>query len=242
MSDSFANNAIVIRFGKLKNQIGVVYGRLTVIDRDNSRLGSKPYFWCECICGKVKSIRNDHLRKGKTTSCGCQLRDILTLRNTTHGLRHNPLYEFHNRLIERCDNPQHAKYADYGGRGISVCDEWGGPDGLQNFIAWNDSLVEEDKWQPGLEIDRCDNDGNYEPTNCRWATRSRQMRNTRVTVMVTFRRQTTPLIDVFETLLSEGRIPYQVTYEMVKSRYNLGWSLRDSLLSPPVRKKIGGMS
>jgi len=123
-----------------------------------------------------------------------------------------------------------------------VCDEWGGPDGLQNFIAWNDSLVEEDKWQPGLEIDRCDNDGNYEPTNCRWATRSRQMRNTRVTVMVTFRRQTTPLIDVFETLLSEGRIPYQVTYEMVKSRYNLGWSLRDSLLSPPVRKKIGGMS
>jgi hypothetical protein len=145
-----------------------------------------------CECGNEFAVRVNSLKTGNTTSCGCKRKRSLVERNSTHGMaarsgRH-PLYKTWADIIQRCTNTKHPKYADYGGRGIAVCARW-----AESFAAFVADVGS--RPFPRAEIDRKDNDRGYEPDNVRWATRSQQMRNTRVNRVVSHNGQTMLLAD-----------------------------------------------
>lgn len=125
----------------------------------------------KCKCGNIFKTSIDSVSTGNTKSCGC-VRSIKTIkRNTTHGMRYHPIYNNWKNMVQRCNNINSVNFKYYGARGIEVCERWLN---VKNFI--------EDMYptfKEGLSIDRIDNDGNYEPSNCRWVTKTAQSRNTR---------------------------------------------------------------
>lgn len=121
----------------------------------------------KCKCGKETKVQSSTVKNGYIKSCGCLQKE----KATTHGLSRHRLYHTWNGMFKRCNNINDKSYSHYGGRGIKVCDRW---NDINNFI--------EDMYptfKDGLSIDRINNDGNYEPTNCRWATNETQTRNIR---------------------------------------------------------------
>lgn len=144
---------------------GARYGKLTVtVPRS---VGEKRV-QCRCDCGQTRSVPLTSW--GRTRSCGCARREANVARCTTHGHSSDSLYLTWSDLVGRCTRPSHKRYADYGGRGIQVCARW------RSFAAF---LADVGERPPGLTLDRIDNDGNYEPGNVRWTTRSVQNRNRR---------------------------------------------------------------
>ena len=154
---------------------GQRFGRLTVVERVPSR--AEAHWRCLCDCGNTSVLRGSILRDGQVRSCGCYLRDRLRRVNTVHGQavrgHMTPTYNSWMQMRRRCRDPKHGQWANYGGRGITVCDRW--RDSFANFLA------DMGERPDGTSIDRIDNDGNYEPGNCRWATPLEQSHNKRNT-------------------------------------------------------------
>jgi hypothetical protein len=175
--------------GQVIDLRGQVFGRLVVVERAGSDAGGNARWTCRCECGTDKVATGRALQakdpRKRTYSCGCLQREAgraQAIRNIRHGASARgasgkerwPEYWVWSIMKDRCLNANNAKFKDYGGRGIKVCDRWLGDDGFTNFIADMGRRP-----SPEHSIDRIENDGNYEPGNCRWATRSQQQRNTR---------------------------------------------------------------
>ncbi len=151
---------------RLIDLTGQVFGRWTVLRFDSAKNGDA-YWICKCACGTVRSVNGYHLRSGRSTSCGCYSAELVrkSPRGTTHGLKKaNPrLYRIWQCMLNRCRRKKDKYYHRYGGRGISVCEEW---HSFPPFYEW----AVANGYKDILTIDRIDVDGNYEPANCQWIT------------------------------------------------------------------------
>jgi hypothetical protein len=171
-----------------KDITGQKFGRLTAVSYAGA-LGKRRSFWdCVCECGKPARVESGKLRSGHSKSCGCLKHDVgvangRATRKLVHKPKH-PLGLVHNQMLQRCCNLNNPAYPNYGGRGISVCDRWRFGDGKQSAMRCFAADMGE---RPSRlhSLDRINNDGNYEPANCRWATRKQQAQNRRSNLLVT---------------------------------------------------------
>ena len=132
---------------------------------------------CECICacGTKRWIELTKLTHGRTESCGCLRDERRNEKLTKHGLSRAPEYKIWHAMIARCSNPRSKSWKDYGGRGIKVCSRW-----RKSFLAFYKDMGA--RPNPKLTLDRWDNNGNYQPSNCQWETRKYQAKNRRCSV------------------------------------------------------------
>ncbi len=162
---------------RFEDLTGLVFGRLKVISFSHSNERNESLWLCRCECGKRISVVAHCLKCGHTRSCGCLKRDLSKSRtgNKNPAFRHGKagrkpnnkfrVYRVWSCMLARCENPKHLAFKNYGGRGIKVCEKW---HDAAAFIKW----ATESGYKDGLTIDRIDNDGNYEPFNCQWMTKS----------------------------------------------------------------------
>jgi hypothetical protein len=153
--------------------IGQRFGRWTAVGSVEV-IGGNRIAMMRCDCGTEKHVYVSALALGKSKSCGCLHREGLIARITKHGMLGTAIYRSWQAMLQRCNNPNGLMYRHYGGRGISVCPEW-----TESFEAFRHCM--EPTWQPGLSLDRVNNEMGYGPDNCRWATQREQMYNRRIT-------------------------------------------------------------
>lgn len=204
-------------------EIGNKYGLLTVTgDGYRTHDGKRwRYLWpCVCECGEVSDVRGDKLVNGNTRSCGCLRREV----STKHGLKNHPLYSVWHDMHRRCSNPAFRNWKHYGGRGITVCDQWKDP---ARFVQW--ALA--NGWQKGLLLDRRDNDGNYEPRNCRFVDALTSNRNKNNNRMVSAFGETKCASEWVE----DERCT--VCYETLHSRLKNGWKPEEAITKRSLRDK-----
>lgn len=165
--------------GILQDLTGQRFGRWLVLSRASRPVGkSRGAYWnCQCTCGTERPVFGRNLRNGESGGCGCGRPARAKLRSTTHGQSETTTYSIWRTFRQRCNNPKNDHYNSYGGRGISVCDRWNASRGFANFLT---DMGE--RPSQSHTLDRINNDGNYEPGNCRWATKREQHRNRRNTI------------------------------------------------------------
>lgn len=194
---------------------GKVFTNLTVI-RDAPSKNGNSYWVCICRCSpeKERIVQGDNLKNGGTKSCGCyRLKHGATIR----GEKRPRSYVSWADMKARCKYPSNENYERYGGRGITVCERW--IDSYENFL--------EDMGEPtkGLTLERKNNDGNYSPENCKWATDIEQVRNRRSNHNLTYNGETKCLVEWSEIL--------NINYNTLKTRINqAGWSVEQAFETP----------
>lgn len=191
------------------------FGRLTVIGlAGKARAG---YVWnCRCDCGHDRAVLRASLTYGGTQSCGCRHSDAARLRHTKHGGSGTVEYGHWENMVRRCNYPKADGFEHYGGRGIAVCQRW------RNFANFYADMGP--RPSPKHSIERRNNNGNYEPDNCYWATRKEQMRNMRRNHLVTFNGET--------LCISEWTEKLGLSINLLLHRLKRGWSAEKALTTP----------
>lgn len=161
--------------GTVIDLTGQKFGRLTALYREDfiKKDGRKETAYvCECDCGETRKVLAYNLKNGHTVSCGCQSLENRIKAKTTHHLAGTRIYRIWRGMKTRCENKNDYHHKLYGERGIKVCEEW---QKFEPFYRW----AINNGYKNNLSLDRINNDGNYEPNNCRWATQKEQSNNTR---------------------------------------------------------------
>lgn len=202
-----------------KDITGQRFGRLTAIGPVGKN--KKGVVWlCRCDCGNTVTPLTNHLASGNTKSCGCLQKEIAVRRNTTHGMTKHPIHQIWISIIQRCANPKDRSYANYGGRGIAICDEW-----RHNFKTFHDYVSQLSHCgEEGYTLDRINNSLGYSPGNLRFATRVEQNRNQRKNVMITHNGKT--------QCLAAWATELDVSRATLNARLRRGWSIERALTTP----------
>ena len=215
--------------GKLIDLTGQKFGRLTVL-RCTGRDSSRHALWlCRCNCGTETIVVSFDIKSGHTKSCGCLRSDVSRVLNVTHG--HTSMGKISKTwttwcgMVQRCTDIRYKQYKDYGGRGITICEQWRK---FENFLKDMGEVPE------GYQIDRIDNDKGYCKSNCRWATKQQQMRNTRVNHLITYEGET--------QCLAAWAEKYEMNAGTLKSRLRLGWSAERAFTTPVKKRQSGTLS
>ncbi len=198
-----------------KNWIGIKQGKLIVISLHSAGTNRSPAKWvCRCDCGNTKIICSQSLRIG-TESCGCKRVQKIKER-AKHNRCNTQTYRSWKAMIQRCTNPNNHKYPRYGGRGIQVCDEW------KTFVGFLKDMGDCPK---GHQIDRINNDGNYNKDNCRWADIQTQARNRSNNRNIRMNGQTKTMAEWCDNL--------SISPNMVRMRLHRGWEENEALTKEP---------
>jgi hypothetical protein len=182
---------------------------------------------CMCDCGGQVTVQAGNLRNGHTTSCGCLARETSaqTCRNkTTHGGSYHPLYNVWKGMIRRCTDQRCREYSYYGARGITVCDRW-----ISSFESF--CLDMGPRPLPSLSIERKNNNGNYEPANCKWGTDVEQANNRRSNTIVQYRGKSVTLMNAWREAGSIVGID-----TAIRRISRLGWSPERAVETPAIEK------
>lgn len=158
---------------------GRIINNIEVLRYSHSNKKGDAMWECRCRCGNTFTARGTDIRRGHTTSCGCLQREMTAEASKKHGMSKTRLYYVYSTMLKRCYLSSHKSYKNYGGRGIAVCDEW--KNDFKTFFEW----AMENGYEEGLSIDRIDVNGNYNPSNCRWASAKEQQNNRRNNRMIT---------------------------------------------------------
>lgn len=193
---------------------GKIFGRLTVLQRAEKK-GKGAYWECICECGRKRVVAGYHLRTGHTMSCGCLRKNVVT----THGQWNSRVYRSWNKMLQRCTNPNDDRFADYGGRGITVCDRW------RVFENFHQDMGDRPQ---GMSLDRIDVDGDYCLSNCRWATPMQQSNNTRTNHILTYNGESHSI--------AEWSRRTSIHPATISRRIGMGWDACD-VLTKPLQKK-----
>ncbi|MDR1837624.1 MAG: hypothetical protein LBQ89_08205 [Treponema sp.] len=197
---------------------GKKFGRLTVIEQSLSK--NKKALWkCKCECGNEVIAKSDKLQNGRTKSCGCLHREIISAGiNKTHGVSKSRLYAIWSGMITRCENPNRKKHKkDYQDRGITVYQEWHSFELFQEWALANG-------YAENLTIERIDNNKGYSPDNCKWADNKTQANNRRICINITFNGVTQTIAQWAE----EIGMKYTTLYQ----RFLNGWDTERALTTP----------
>lgn len=220
MNEPILPQIIPIPHSRIKDITGQRFGRLVALGYTGSSIpGGKALWLCQCDCGTKIVTEGKGLRNGNAQSCGCYHRDRAGETSRTHGMTETRMYSIWCNMRTRCNNPNSERYQDYGGRGIYICDRWRT---FENFLA--------DMGEPPSDrhtIDRIDNDGNYCPENCRWATPKEQNCNTRVNHIIDY--------DGKSMNVTQWADHLGVSSHLIHARLKLGWTIQRTL-STPVRR------
>lgn len=196
---------------------GNKYNMLTVVKRVEGKI---PTWECVCDCGNKTTVRGYNLKSGAVKSCGC----LKHKPRRTHGMSNTPLYGVWNQMKERCENPNHKSFKNYGGRGIAVCDEW--RDSFSAFANW----AMANGYEEGLTIERIHVDDGYKPSNCTWITKSEQVQNRRMNYKIEYNCEVKNL--------AQWCKEFGVRYELAHNRiYKLGWDFEKAMTTPCDIKK-----
>lgn len=171
----------------IKDLTGKRFGRLTVLGIAYKTKHSDVYWRCKCDCGTIKNVLVSNLNSGNVKSCGCYMKDRIKETNSTHGCTKKRIYKIYRGILNRCKTTRQKDYKNYKGKGIEVCEEWANKEsGFLNFYEWSMS----NGYSDDLTIDRINSNGNYEPSNCRWATMLVQLNNTNRNHYITYKGET----------------------------------------------------
>jgi hypothetical protein len=202
----------------LRNLIDKRFSRLVVIGRALNGIHGEARWICRCECGREVNVASQSLVRGATKSCGCLSKEMDGRRNWRHGMTKTKERDAWNAMKQRCLNPSNPQYRNYGGRGITVCSRW-----LESFLNFLEDVGTAPSRGKSWSIERIDNEGNYEPGNCRWATVRDQSRNKRTNVWVYLHGE--------RMLLTHAIDKLGIPRSTVLMRIHRGWSI-DRALSP----------
>jgi hypothetical protein len=206
-----------------KDLTGLRFGKLVVLNMEGHSKDGHITWRCKCDCGKEKVVMGKMLTIGKTQSCGCLRAENLRKIATTHGKSNTKLNSVWLSMRGRCLNSNNWAYHNYGGRGIKVCEEW------NNFAAFYKWAIE-NGYKDKLTIDRINNNGNYEPSNCRWATAKEQANNKRTNHYVEYHGE--------RKTMSQLSDEHNINYSNTKNRINVfKWDIEKAVSTPPNTEK-----